>query len=49
VEVKGKTDKLKDFKDFLVNDGATVEKLEKLRKEVEKFSRKFPMPGFDNY
>jgi len=49
LEVKGQTDKLKDFKDFLNKDEATLKKLEALKAEVGKFSRKFPMPGFDIY
>ena len=27
----------------------TVEKMSKLREEVEAFARTFPMPGFDEY
>jgi len=48
-EVKSKTDKLKDYKEFLNKDAATIEKLKQLRKEVEAFASKFPMPGFDEH
>jgi glycine hydroxymethyltransferase len=49
VEVKSKTDKLKDFKEFLEKDEKTIEQLKNLRQEVEAFSSKFPMPGFDEH
>jgi glycine hydroxymethyltransferase len=48
-DVKGKTDKLKDFKDFLETDSATKESMNTLRKQVEEFASKFPIPGFAEY
>ncbi len=46
-EVKSKTQKLKDFKEFLNEDKDTIQKLADLREKVETFAIKFPMPGFD--
>lgn len=48
-DVKGKTDKLKDFKEHLDKDPDTIRDLETLKKEVEGFASKFPMPGFDDH
>jgi len=48
-DVKSKTDKLKDFKDFLDNDKDTIAKLKALREKVEAFASKFPMPGFETH
>jgi len=47
-DVKSKSDKLKDFKEFLDKDPETLEKLKTLRAEVEAFASKFPMPGFSD-
>jgi len=47
-DVKSKTDKLKDFKEFIEKDSATIEKMNSLRKEVEEFAIKFPMPGYQD-
>lgn len=47
--VKAKTDKLKDFKEFLEKDADTVQSLKNLRAEVEAFASKFPMPGFSDH
>lgn len=49
MDVKGKTDKLKDFKEFVAKDEETLKKLAALKAEVEKFARQFPMPGFDEH
>lgn len=48
-DVKSKTDKLKDFKEFLDKDEATIKSMENLKKEVEAFASTFPMPGFDDH
>lgn len=48
-DVKSRTDKLKDFKENLLKDSTTIEKLDALRKEVEEFASKFPIPGFDEH
>ena len=40
-------EKLSEFKAFVLEDAETVERIAKLRGEVEKFARKFPMPGFE--
>lgn len=47
LDVKSKTTKLQDFKNFLLEDKETVERIANLRQRVEKFARAFPMPGFD--
>lgn len=46
-DVKSKTQKLKDFKEFLASDTETLQNIAKLRSKVESFASKFPMPGFD--
>jgi glycine hydroxymethyltransferase len=38
----------KGFKQFVVQDEATAAKIAELRSKVEEFSKKFPMPGFDD-
>ncbi|XP_046337403.2 serine hydroxymethyltransferase, mitochondrial-like [Haliotis rufescens] len=48
LEVQNQTKKLKDFKEFLVEDSATVEKMRTLKAEVNDFAKTFPMPGFDD-
>jgi len=48
-DVKSKTDKLKDFKEFLQNDAETIEKMNAVKKEIQSFASKFPMPGFDDH
>ncbi|XP_073432941.1 serine hydroxymethyltransferase, mitochondrial isoform X1 [Dendrobates tinctorius] len=47
LDVKSKTAKLQDFKNFLLEDQATVQRIADLRQRVEKFARAFPMPGFE--
>jgi len=47
-EVKSKTEKLKDFKEFLEKDEGVIKKMKDLRDEVEEFASKFPMPGFED-
>ncbi|KAM4701676.1 serine hydroxymethyltransferase, mitochondrial [Discoglossus pictus] len=47
LNVKSKTNKLQDFKNFLLEDQETVKQIADLRQRVEKFARAFPMPGFD--
>ncbi|XP_043939556.1 serine hydroxymethyltransferase, mitochondrial [Protopterus annectens] len=49
LDVKKRTTKLQEFKDFLLNDAETVAKVADLRKRVEKFARAFPMPGFKDH
>jgi len=48
-EAKSKTDKLKDYKEYLAKDKAINEKMDALRKRVEEFASVFPIPGFDEY
>lgn len=48
-EVKQKTSKLKDYKEFLENDEAIKEKMATLKKEVNEFATQFPMPGFEDH
>jgi len=48
-DVKSKTDKLKDFKEFLEKDAQTIQNMENLKKTVGEFASKFPMPGFDDH
>lgn len=48
-EAKSKTDKLKDYKEFLEKDEGIKNKMNALKKRVEEFASKFPMPGFDEY
>lgn len=48
-EVKQKTSKLKDYKEFLETDPGVKEKMASLKKEVNAFALKFPMPGFDDH
>lgn len=49
LDVKKKTTKLQEFKDFLINDAEVVAKMADLRERVEKFARTFPMPGFKDH
>lgn len=46
LDVKKKTTKLQDFKNFLLEDASTTRKIADLRARVETFARAFPMPGF---
>ena len=48
-EVKNKTKKLKDYNEYLLNDGETLKKCAELKSRVNEFASKFPMPGHDNY
>ena len=48
-EVKSKTKKLKDYKDFLANDEAIKAKMATLKSEVNQFAIQFSMPGFDDH
>jgi len=48
-DVKSKTDKLKDFKEFLEKDEGTIKSMESLKKNVELFASTFPMPGFEDH
>ena len=48
-EVKQKTSKLKDYKEFLENDEGIKIKMTTLKKEVNKFATQFPMPGFEDH
>lgn len=43
----GKT--LKDFKTFIASDEETIAKIKALKKDVESFASKFPMPGFTDH
>ncbi|XP_058867412.1 serine hydroxymethyltransferase, mitochondrial-like [Acipenser ruthenus] len=49
LDVKKKTGKLQDFKNFLLSDSETVARIAGLRQRVEKFARLFPMPGFEDH
>jgi hypothetical protein len=40
---------MKSFKQFVIEDSATVEKINALKSKVEAFAEGFPMPGFDNH
>lgn len=47
--VKSKTGtKMKDFKEFLASDAETIEKMSALKKTVEAYAQKFPMPGLED-
>lgn len=48
-DVKKKTAKLQDFKNFLLQDPETVARIAELRHRVEAFARPFPMPGFHDH
>lgn len=48
-EIQSKTKNLKEFKENVLNDETTKQKLAQLRSEVESFARSFPMPGFENH
>uniref|UniRef100_A0A667YCE0 Serine hydroxymethyltransferase n=1 Tax=Myripristis murdjan TaxID=586833 RepID=A0A667YCE0_9TELE len=49
LDVKKKTAKLQDFKNFLLQDPETVARIADLRHRVEAFARPFPMPGFHDH
>ncbi|TMS19546.1 Serine hydroxymethyltransferase, mitochondrial, partial [Larimichthys crocea] len=49
LDVKKKTAKLQDFKNFLLEDPETVARIADLRHRVEAFARPFPMPGFHDH
>uniref|UniRef100_H3CNM2 Serine hydroxymethyltransferase n=1 Tax=Tetraodon nigroviridis TaxID=99883 RepID=H3CNM2_TETNG len=49
LDVKKKTGKLQEFKNFLVQDPETVARIADLRHRVEAFARPFPMPGFRDH
>jgi len=49
LDVKKKTGKLLDFKNFLLQDPETVARMADLRQRVEAFARPFPMPGFHDH
>lgn len=39
---------LKEFKEFLLTDEGTKEKIADLKKRVEEFASAFPLPGLDD-
>ena len=39
---------LKEFKEFLLSDEATKEKIADLKKRVEEFASTFPLPGLED-
>ncbi|XP_077966750.1 serine hydroxymethyltransferase, mitochondrial-like [Styela clava] len=49
VEAKTRTKKLADFLNFIKSDAEVQRKISELRKEVETYARKFPMPGFPDH
>ena len=48
-EVKQKTSKLKDYKEYLENNDEVKTKMDALKSEVNKFALQFPMPGFEEH
>lgn len=48
-EVKQKTNKLKDYKEYLENNQEVIAKMAALKKDVNQFALQFPMPGFDDH
>jgi len=48
-DVKGKTAKLKDFNEFLLNDEQTVGRTSQLKAKVNAFAAKFPIPGHEDH
>ncbi|XP_057364901.1 serine hydroxymethyltransferase, mitochondrial-like [Daphnia carinata] len=48
-EVKQKTSKLKDYKDYLESNEEIKAKMVALKSEVNKFALQFPMPGFEDH
>ncbi|KAK2727714.1 serine hydroxymethyltransferase, mitochondrial-like isoform X2 [Artemia franciscana] len=48
-EVKTKTNKLKDFKAFLETDEDVIAKMAQLKKAINEFAIRFPMPGFSDH
>ncbi|KAK3577706.1 hypothetical protein CHS0354_032699 [Potamilus streckersoni] len=47
LDVMKQTKTLKDFKEYLLKDSPELEKIKSLKKEVNKFTSKFPMPGLE--
>lgn len=43
------SEKLADFKSFLLEDAETASRIADLRLRVEAFARPFPMPGFHDH
>ncbi|KTG03413.1 hypothetical protein cypCar_00033533, partial [Cyprinus carpio] len=43
------SEKLSDFKSFLLEDSETASRIADLRRRVEAFARPFPMPGFTDH
>lgn len=41
--------KLVDFKKVLQENSEISEEIEKLRDEIQAYSKKFPMPGYEEY
>ena len=39
---------MQGFKEFIVKDAATAATLAEMKSKVEEFSKRFPMPGFDD-
>jgi len=48
-EIKGKTKKLKDFNEHLLNDPDALKKCADLKARVNEFATKFPIPGHDDH
>lgn len=48
-QVKQKTSKLKDFKEYLDNNEEVKAQMASLKNDVNKFALQFPMPGFDDH
>lgn len=43
------SEKLADFKSFLLEDAETMKRISDVRARVEAFARPFPMPGFSDH
>lgn len=48
-QVKQKTNKLKDYKEYLDNNEEVKAQMASLKDDVNKFALQFPMPGFDGH
>ncbi|TRY75639.1 hypothetical protein TCAL_04503 [Tigriopus californicus] len=46
---QGQTQKLKDFAQFVESDPGIVQACQELKREVNEFALKFPMPGFEHH